>query len=48
MKKIFEFFSKRHILASLFTIMVVLLGLNSLRTLRRDTFPAVDFGEVVI
>ena len=48
MKKIFEFFSKRHILASLFTIMVVLLGLNSLRTLRRDTFPAVDFGEVII
>jgi len=48
MRKIFEFFSKRHILASLFTIMVVLLGLNSLRTLRRDTFPAVDFGEVII
>jgi multidrug efflux pump subunit AcrB len=48
MKKIFEFFSKRHILASLFTIMIVLLGLNSLRTLRRDTFPAVDFGEVII
>ncbi|UCF99120.1 MAG: efflux RND transporter permease subunit [Spirochaetaceae bacterium] len=48
MKKIFEFFSKRHILASLFTIMVVLLGLNSLRTLRRDTFPTVDFGEVII
>ena len=48
MKKIFEFFSKRHILASLFTLMIVLLGLNSLRTLRRDTFPAVDFGEVII
>ena len=48
MKKIFEFFARRHILASLFTIMVVLLGLNSLRTLRRDTFPAVDFGEVII
>jgi multidrug efflux pump subunit AcrB len=48
MKKIFEFFSKRHILASLFTIMVVLLGLNSLRTLRRDTFPSVDFGEVIV
>jgi multidrug efflux pump subunit AcrB len=48
MKKIFEFFSRRHILASLFTIMVVLLGLNSLRTLQRDTLPAVDFGEVII
>lgn len=48
MRKIFEFFSSRHILASLFTIMVVLLGLNSLRTLRRDTYPAVDLGEVFI
>jgi len=48
MRKIFEFFARRHILASLFTIMVVLLGLNSLRTLRRDTFPTVDFGEVII
>ena len=48
MRKIFEFFAQRHILASLFTIMVVMLGLNSLRTLQRDTFPAVDFGEVII
>jgi multidrug efflux pump subunit AcrB len=48
LRRIFEFFAKRHILASLFTIMVVLLGLNSLRSLRRDTFPAVDLGEVII
>jgi multidrug efflux pump subunit AcrB len=48
MRKIIEFFARRHILASLFTIMVVLLGLNSLRTLRRDTYPAVDLGEVYI
>jgi multidrug efflux pump subunit AcrB len=48
MSALFRFFAKRHILASLFTFMVLLLGLNSLRTLQRDTFPAVDFGEMWI
>jgi multidrug efflux pump subunit AcrB len=48
MKRIFEFFSRRHILATLFTIGIVMLGLNSLRTLKRDQFPEVDIGEVVI
>jgi multidrug efflux pump subunit AcrB len=48
MNKIFEFFSKRHILATLFTISIFILGLNSLRTIKRDQFPEVDFGEVVI
>ena len=48
MKAIFEFFTRRHILATLFTIGVVMLGLNSLRTLKRDQFPEVDIGEVVI
>ena len=48
MKKIFEFFSQRHILASLFTITIILLGLNSARTLKRDIIPEVDFGEMII
>jgi multidrug efflux pump subunit AcrB len=48
MKKLFEFFARRHILATLFTIGIVMLGLNSLRTLKRDQFPEVDIGEVVI
>jgi multidrug efflux pump subunit AcrB len=48
MSALFRFFAQRHILASLFTFMVLLLGLNSLRTLQRDTFPEVDFGEVWI
>jgi multidrug efflux pump subunit AcrB len=46
--KIFEFFAKRHILATLFTITIFILGLNSARTLKRDQFPDVDFGEVII
>jgi multidrug efflux pump subunit AcrB len=48
MKGIFEFFAKRHILATLFTLGIIMLGLNSLRTLRRDQFPEVDIGEVLI
>lgn len=48
MNKIFEFFTRRHILATLFTIMVLLLGLNALRTLQRDRFPNVDWGWVSI
>jgi multidrug efflux pump subunit AcrB len=48
MKAVLEFFIKRHILATLFTLMVLLLGLNSLRTLKRDQYPHVDFGIVQI
>ena len=48
MKAIFEFFFKRHILATLFTLMILLLGLNSLRTLKRDMYPHVDFGQIEI
>jgi len=48
MKKIFEFFAARHILATLFTIAIIMLGLNAARTLKRDIIPEVDFGEVII
>ena len=48
MKVIFEFFARRHILATLLTIGIIMLGLNSLRTLKRDQFPEVDIGEVLI
>jgi multidrug efflux pump subunit AcrB len=48
MRKILEFFARRHILATLITIGIIMLGLNSLRTLKRDQFPEVDIGEVVI
>lgn len=48
MRKIFEFFSNRHILATLFTISIIMLGLNSARTLKRDIIPEVDFGEMII
>lgn len=43
-----EFFARRHVLATLFTISIVILDLNVLRTLKRDQFPEVDFGEVIV
>ena len=48
MKKLFEFFAQRHMLANLFTLMVLLLGLGTVLTLQRDIFPAVDFGMMQI
>ena len=48
MKKVFEFFVQRHILATLFTVSILILGLNSARTLKRDQVPEVDLGEVII
>ncbi len=48
MKRIFEFFSKRPVLATLFTLAILILGLNALRTIKRDQFPEVDFGQVIV
>jgi multidrug efflux pump subunit AcrB len=44
----FSFFVRRHMLANLFTIMIILLGLGSLFQIKRDIFPDVDFGEMII
>ncbi len=48
MKNFFAFFAKRHLQAMLFTILVILLGVASLLQIKRDIFPKVDFGEVII
>ena len=48
MKKLFAFFAEKHMLANLFTLMVLLLGLGTVMTLQRDIFPAVDFGMMQI
>jgi multidrug efflux pump subunit AcrB len=48
MKRIFEFFSKRSVLATLFTLAILILVLNVLRTIKRDQFPEVDFGQVIV
>ena len=43
-----RFFARKHTLAVLITTMTVLLGLNSLMSIKRDVFPDVEFGEFVI
>ena len=48
MRKAFEFFARRHLIANLFVIMVFLLGINSLFTIKRDIFPTVDFGMMIV
>ena len=48
MKTFFRFFAERHKLASLITIMTILLGLNTLMKIKRDIYPQVDFGMMNI
>lgn len=44
----FKFFAERNLLAYVITLVIILLGLSSLATIKRDSFPSVDFGEVLI
>ncbi len=48
MDKIFEFFTKKHLFANVFTIMIILLGLSTLMTIRRALWPHVDLGQMNI
>ena len=48
MKSFFRFFAERHILATLITIMTIILGLNALMHIKRDIYPLVDFGVMWI
>ena len=48
MKTFFHFFAERHLLAYLITLVIILLGVSSLLTIKRDSFPEVTFGEVII
>ncbi len=48
MRAVIEFFAKRHMLATLFTVAVLVLGAGSLAIIKRDVYPHVDFGMVEI
>ncbi len=48
MKSLFRFFAERHMLAYIITILILLLGLSTLIDIKRDVYPAVDFGMVRI
>ena len=44
----FKFFAERHLLACVITFLVILLGIGSMLTIKRDAFPSVEFGELLI
>jgi len=44
----FRFFAERGLLAYIITLLIVLLGVSSLMTIKRDSFPSVDFGELLV
>ncbi|MEJ2178246.1 MAG: efflux RND transporter permease subunit, partial [Gammaproteobacteria bacterium] len=48
MQALISYFARRHTLANVFTLMVVLLGLSTLLHIQRDNFPSVDLAEMII
>lgn len=48
MKKLIEYFIHNSIVVNLITIMVILLGLFSIFTLNKETFPNVEFDFIVV
>jgi hypothetical protein len=48
MTSFFRFFAERHLLANLITLMTVLLGLSTLTHIKRDIWPEVDYGWMIV
>lgn len=48
MKSIVRFFAKEHLLGNLLTILILLLGINSLVTIKRDIWPDVHFNITTV
>ncbi|MCD4782120.1 MAG: efflux RND transporter permease subunit [Candidatus Omnitrophica bacterium] len=48
MESFFRFFASRHTLANLITVMILILGLNTLMKIKRDSYPIVDYGLMTI
>ena len=48
MNSFFRFFAERHKLATLITIMIIVLGISTLMGIKRDIYPDVDFGMMHI
>ncbi len=44
----FRFFAERHLLAYIITLAIIMLGVGSLLTIKRDAFPSVEFGELLV
>ena len=43
MEKIFRFFAERHLLAIIFTVVILLLGVRAISDVQREELPAVNF-----
>ncbi len=48
MKTLFRFFAERHLFATMITLITIILGLSTLIDIKRDSYPAVDFGMMNI
>ena len=48
MKIVIRFFAARHLLANLLIVVILIIGLGSARTIKRNMFPSVDFGQLMI
>lgn len=48
MRGFFRFFAERHMLANLFTISAIVLGVSTLTHIKRDQYPNVDIGQMVV
>jgi len=48
LKKLIRYFASNHKIAVVFTVLVISLGIAGLLRMKRDIFPDVDFGTVVI
>ena len=48
MKSFFRFFAERPLLAYLISLLIIMLGASTLLTIKRDSFPSVEFGEMLI
>ncbi len=48
MSSFFRFFAERHKLANLFVIMVLLMGISTWFSIKRDQWPDLDLGEMYI
>ena len=46
--KFFRFFVERNLLAFLITLTILLLGVGSITSIKRDSYPDVEFGELLI
>jgi multidrug efflux pump subunit AcrB len=48
MRSFFRFFAERNLLANLFTVMILLLGTGAMMTIKRDQYPDVAIGQLIV